>query len=71
MFEYLIQWAHMYIVHFGIWVTFMFGITMHSNGIPHLKELPDMFKTSMILSAILSIFSSHSHHHFMTHLAGK
>ncbi len=63
MIPYLVQWAHMYVVHFGAWMTFAFGMTLYKNGLPNLKDLFTQLKTALILSAILSIFSSHSHHY--------
>ena len=63
MLAYLISWGHLYVVHFGAWVTFAFGATIYKNGLPELKNLPSMFKTTVIIAAILSVFSSHSHHY--------
>lgn len=57
-------------IHFGVWVTFAFGTNIYKNGIPPLKELPSMIKTAVILAAILSIFSSHSHH-YLTNIMPK
>lgn len=68
---YISIWLNLYIVHFGALLAGMFVLTIHSRGLPHMKELPDLFKTATILSAALSIFTSHSHHHFMLHLGGK
>jgi hypothetical protein len=64
MLDYLISWGHLYIIHFGAWVTFAFAMTFYKHGIPELKKLPSMLKAIVIIAAILSVFSSHSHHYF-------
>ena len=61
--HYLAQWGHWYIIHFGVWVTLLCGMDVHENGLPELKDLPSKLKTILILSAVVSIFSSHSHHY--------
>jgi hypothetical protein len=63
MLHYLAQWLHLYVIHFGAWMTFAFGVTLYKRGLPSLKELPDMLKTALVISVILSVFSSHSHHY--------
>lgn len=67
MLDYFTQWGHMYIMHFGAWVSFMFGTTIYKNGLPDIIDLPKMLKTSAILAVVLSIFSSHSHSHYLSH----
>lgn len=69
MSNYFIQWGHTYIIHFGAWVSFMLGTQVYKNGIPELMGLSNMFKSALILAAILSAFSSHSHNHYLNHLA--
>jgi len=58
------NFLHMYFFHFGAWVSMMFGISLHRDGIPELSAMPKMFRNVLILAAILSLFSSHSHHHY-------
>jgi hypothetical protein len=65
--DYLIHWGHLYVVHFGVWMTFMFAAAIYLNGIPNLQKLPAMLKSAVIIAAIMSIFSSHSHH-YMTNI---
>jgi hypothetical protein len=65
--SYLVQWGHTYLIHFGAWVSFMFGASIYKEGLPELKSVPNMFKTAIILSAFLSAFSSHSHTHYIAH----
>jgi cell division protein FtsL len=67
MIGYLISWGHLYVVHFGVWMTFTFAATIYKKGLPDLKNLPALLKTAVVISAILSIFSSHSHH-YMTNV---
>lgn len=61
--QYLLQWGHMYIMHVGAWITFAFGASIYKEGMPVTERIPSMIKTALILAAILSIFSSHSHHY--------
>jgi len=67
--SYFVQWGHTYLVHFGAWVSFMIGTKVYKEGLPALESLSNMFKTAVILAAVLSAFSSHSQNHYMTHLA--
>jgi hypothetical protein len=62
---YFEHWGHMYLIHFGVWLTFMFGTTVYKSGIPSTKDLPILFKSAIILSLVLSAFSSHSHTHYL------
>jgi hypothetical protein len=64
MTSYLINWFHAYLVHFGVWVSLISGSSLYQKGLPEMKRLPNMFKTVLILSAVLAIFSSHSHVHY-------
>jgi hypothetical protein len=68
MLHYLIQWGHIYVIHFGVWVSFCCGASIYKNGMPELKDVPTMLKTALILAAVLSIFSSHSNHYLMNSL---
>ena len=70
MLHYLVQWGHMYVIHFGVWMTFLFAADVYKNGMPTLDKLPTMFKTALILSATLSLFSSHSQH-YIAHILPK
>jgi len=63
-------WAHLYVIHFGAWVTFCFGATIYKNGMPKLKDVPQMLLTAMVIAAMLSAFSSHSHH-YLTNILPK
>ena len=67
MSEYFSQWFHIYLIHFGAWVSFMFATSIYKSGLPDVKALPNMFKVVVILSVFLSAFSSHSHNHWLTH----
>ena len=63
MLNYLMQWGHMYVMHFGMWMTFAFGATIYRDGLPELEKLPKLIKTAIVVSLALSLFSSHSHHY--------
>jgi hypothetical protein len=43
---YLIQWLHMYSVHFGVWVSFGLATTIYKKGLPDIKKLPGLLKTA-------------------------
>jgi hypothetical protein len=62
--SYLISWSHIYLVHFGFWMSLLFGMTFYKEGLKDIdmSDFPRMFRTGFVLSAIMSIFSSHSHH---------
>jgi hypothetical protein len=65
MLSYLYQWGQVYLVHFGAWVTFGFACTIYKTGLPKIKTIPGLLKTAIVVAAILSIFSSHSHIQYM------
>ena len=44
-------------------MTFAFAATIYKNGIPDFKKLPALLKSAVVIAAIMSIFSSHSHHY--------
>lgn len=63
--NYFTDWAHIYMVHFGMWISFMIAASVHKNGV---QEMPDkLIYRAMILSAFVAIFSSHAHNHYMQH----
>lgn len=51
-----------------MWVTFGVAVSIYKNGLPQPKELYKLFESALILSAILSIFSSQSHTHYLQKL---
>lgn len=70
--SYFTDWGHAYVVHFGAWISFMFAATVYKNGLPEKTDaVIPLLKTAIVLALILSIFSSHSHTHYLSHLAGK
>jgi hypothetical protein len=66
--NYLVQWFHAYVTHFGAWFCFVFSMTLHKKGAPDLKALPSLFKVALIVALVLSIFSSHSQTHYLSTL---
>jgi len=65
--NYLLSWIQAYVMHFGAWVVFCIVCTIYRDGVPEdLTNLPKLLKISLILSAILSLFSSHSHLQYLT-----
>jgi hypothetical protein len=71
MAEYLVEWAHTYVVHFGAWVTFAFGATVYKKGLPKPKEIKSLLVSALVLAAVVSLFSSHSHSHYISHFIKK
>ena len=71
MSEYLIEWGHTYLMHFGAWVSFAIGANVVKNGLPTIKEIPKIMASCIILAAIVGIFSSHSHNHYVSHAIQK
>jgi hypothetical protein len=67
--SYLINWFHAYVIHFGVWASFVIASSVHTKGIPSFDRLPGLLKSSMVIAAILSVFSSHSHVHYASYLA--
>ena len=67
--DYFAHWAQIYLTHFGAWVSFMFAASIYKSGLPELKDLANMFKVVVILALVLSVFSSHSHNHYLQHIA--
>ena len=71
MYSYLLQWTHLYLIHVGAWVSFAFGAQVTKNGLPDPRKVPSMLLSAVILAAVVAIFSSHSHTHFLQHFASK
>jgi hypothetical protein len=71
MVEYVLEWAHHYVVHFGVWVSFALGAQVTKNGIPEPKSIKSLLISAVVLSSIVSLFSSHSHMHYLSHFIGK
>jgi hypothetical protein len=69
MTDYFIQWGHAYIVHFGAWVSFALAANLYKNGLPEPRKLPSIILAAVVLAAVASIFSSHSHTHFLQHFS--
>jgi hypothetical protein len=66
--NYFIEWGHHYVVHFGVWVTLGMAATVYKDGLPKAKNIPGLLKSAVIVSLIMSIFSSHSHIHYLSFL---
>ena len=68
---YIISWTHLYVMHFGAWMTLLAGGTVYKDGLPKKSEIWPMLQSALILSLILSLFSSHSHAHYLSMLTSK
>jgi len=69
--NYLTTWFHAYIIHFSGWISLMFGTHFYNNGIEKFEDIKPLFKVAFITSAILSLFSSQAHTHYLTYFGGK
>ena len=69
--KYFTEFLHAYSMHFGFWVSFMFSTTIYKCGMPSTDHIKPMLKSAIILAGILSIFSSHSQAHYLSHFVGK
>jgi hypothetical protein len=68
---YFSEWGHVYLIHFGAWVAFAFGATVHKNGLPQPKQIPKLLLSAVILASVVAVFSSHSHAHYISHFVKK
>lgn len=71
MSEYFLQWGHAYLLHFGAWISFSIGATVAKSGLPKPKDIPMILLSSVILAAVVAIFSSHAHTHYLSHFIKK
>lgn len=69
--NYLFEWFHIYFIHFTALVAFFISTTVTVKGLPKLKEIQPMLLSSVILSSLVAVFSSHAHHHYLDHFLGK
>lgn len=60
--QYIYEWGHLYLMHFGAWISFAIGASVIKDGIPKLEDIPMMLLSSAVLGSIVAIFSSHAHH---------
>ncbi len=67
MLPYLIEWGHTYLVHFGSWMTFAFAATVTKKGLPQPKDVLGIVQSAVAMAAIVAIFSSHAHSHYLNH----
>lgn len=65
---YLIQWFHLYIIHFSAWITFAIGAHVVKNGVPILQKSMNILLSSIFLASIVALFSSHAHNHYLQFL---
>jgi hypothetical protein len=63
--ESVVQWFHLYIVHFGALMSFCLAANVTKNGLPLVSAIPQLVCSSAALSAIIAIFSSGSHSHYI------
>lgn len=66
MLDYIITSINLYVMHVCALIPLIFGISIYNDGLPKYKKMAEMFKTVIVLAAILGIFSSHSHHYYQS-----
>jgi hypothetical protein len=71
MSDYIVQWGHTYLVHFGAWIGFAIGVHTTKFGLPHPKQIPMIVLSSVILASLVAIFSSSAHNHYLSHFSVK
>lgn len=54
-------------VHFGAWVSLIIAATVHKEGAPEPAKLKGIFVSAVALAAVVALFSSHSHSHYVSH----
>lgn len=64
--NYLESWAHLFIIHIGIWFSTILMLELYSRGIP--KDVFSQLKTVFVLALLMSLVSSHSHAHYLQYL---
>lgn len=65
--DYLIQWMHAYALHFGTWVSLLMAFGIYKDGLPKTEEIFPMFKSALVLSIFVALFSSHTHAHYLSY----
>jgi hypothetical protein len=72
MIHYLLEWGHMYLVHVGA-LTSAFAIgSIYKEGLPYIEgyELIETMIRALCSAALIAIFSSHAHSHYLSHFTG-
>ena len=70
--HYLLNWGHAYILHFGLWVTMLTLFSVHKDGLPEQwSSMRNMLRSVVVLSTVMSVFSSHSQTHLIEHFLSK
>lgn len=70
MLEYFVQWGHHYVMHFGAIVSVGLMASLYKDGLPEPKKLPKLLLSAVCLAAVVALFSSHSHTHYIQFLSG-
>jgi hypothetical protein len=71
MIEYLLHWMQAYISHLGMWISILVGFQIYKEGLPDYKQIPDILKSAIIFSIIISLFSSQAQTHFIENFLSK
>ena len=67
MLHYFYEWLHIYSIHFGALVALGLVTTVYVRGLPEPKEICGLLKSAVALGAIIAVFSSHAHAHYLSH----
>ena len=68
MIQYLVNWLHLYSIHLGALVAILLLFDLYLKGLPEVKEMPGKFKSALIMSMGIALFSSHFHNHLVHYL---
>ncbi len=63
--NYIIQWLHNYVIHFGAWVSLLIAADIYKKGLPEsVKALRWLLLAAFVIASIGALVSSHSHTHY-------
>jgi hypothetical protein len=70
MIDYLIIWGHMYLIHVSAWTSLIMLNEIYQNGVPKPIKALKLLARSAFVAAVLGLFSSHAHSHYLSHFVG-
>lgn len=69
MIKYLVEWLHLYSIHFGAIVAILMLFELYKNGLPDdFRNFKGKLISAVVLAGVLAIFSSHCNTHMLFHV---
>ena len=66
--NYIIEWLHLYSIHFGTIVASLITLDVVKKGLPDsFKDSKKKVASAILISAVTALFSSHAQNHYLTH----